>query len=124
MANLGGRIAGFMGHEVLALFGYPKAHEDDAERAVHAALDLAAKGTAALVRATTGANRNCYRAGYQRTKARSENPRLLLLICETSLRQTRSLSPRALGGCLVAHLFALILARMNLREFPRKSPLA
>src|SRR3984957_636665 len=43
MANMGGSIAGLMGHEVLALFGYPKAHEDDAERAVHAALDIAAK---------------------------------------------------------------------------------
>jgi DNA-binding response OmpR family regulator/class 3 adenylate cyclase/predicted ATPase len=43
IANMGGSIAGFAGHEVLALFGYPKAHEDDAERAVHAALDIAAK---------------------------------------------------------------------------------
>jgi DNA-binding response OmpR family regulator/class 3 adenylate cyclase/predicted ATPase len=43
IANMGGSIAGFTGHEVLALFGYPKAHEDDAERAVHAALDIAAK---------------------------------------------------------------------------------
>ena len=38
----GGRIASSTGHEVLALFGYPEAHEDDAERAVHAALDLTA----------------------------------------------------------------------------------
>jgi DNA-binding response OmpR family regulator/predicted ATPase/class 3 adenylate cyclase len=43
IANMGGSITGFMGHELLALFGYPKAHEDDAERAVHAALDIAAK---------------------------------------------------------------------------------
>jgi class 3 adenylate cyclase/DNA-binding response OmpR family regulator/predicted ATPase len=43
IANMGGSIAGFTGHEVLALFGYPKAHEDDAERAVQAGLDLAAK---------------------------------------------------------------------------------
>jgi DNA-binding response OmpR family regulator/class 3 adenylate cyclase len=43
IANMGGSIAGFTGHEVLALFGYPQAHEDDAERAVHAALDIAAK---------------------------------------------------------------------------------
>ena len=38
IANMGGSIAGFTGNEVLALFGYPKAHEDDAERAVHAGL--------------------------------------------------------------------------------------
>jgi DNA-binding response OmpR family regulator/class 3 adenylate cyclase/predicted ATPase len=38
----GGRIAGSTGHEILALFGYPEAHEDDAERAVYAGLDLTA----------------------------------------------------------------------------------
>jgi DNA-binding response OmpR family regulator/class 3 adenylate cyclase/predicted ATPase len=43
IANLGGTIVGSTGHEVLALFGYPMAHEDDAERAVHAGLDLVAK---------------------------------------------------------------------------------
>jgi DNA-binding response OmpR family regulator/class 3 adenylate cyclase/predicted ATPase len=43
ISNMGGSIARFTGHEVLALFGYPKAHEDDAERAVHAGLDLVAK---------------------------------------------------------------------------------
>jgi predicted ATPase/DNA-binding response OmpR family regulator/class 3 adenylate cyclase len=43
ITNMDGSIAGFNGHEVLALFGHPKAHEDDAERAVHAALDIAAK---------------------------------------------------------------------------------
>ena len=43
IANMGGSIASFTGHEVLALFGYPKAYEDDAERAVHAGFDLMAK---------------------------------------------------------------------------------
>jgi DNA-binding response OmpR family regulator/class 3 adenylate cyclase/predicted ATPase len=43
IANMGGNIASFTGHEVLALFGYPKAYEDDAERAVYAGLDLVAK---------------------------------------------------------------------------------
>ena len=43
ITNMGGSIVAFTGHEVLALFGYPKAYEDDAERAVHAGLDLAAK---------------------------------------------------------------------------------
>lgn len=42
ITNMGGSVAGFTGQEVLALFGYPKAYEDDAERAVHAGLDLAA----------------------------------------------------------------------------------
>ena len=31
-----------MGDGILALFGYPRAHEDDAERAVRAGLDIAA----------------------------------------------------------------------------------
>lgn len=43
IANMGGSVVGFAGHEVLALFGYPTAHEDDAERAVHAGLDLVVK---------------------------------------------------------------------------------
>ena len=43
ITNMGGSVAAFTGQEVLALFGYPKAYEDDAERAVHAGLDLAAK---------------------------------------------------------------------------------
>jgi len=35
-----GHVAKYMGDGVLAYFGYPKAHEDDAERAVRAALGL------------------------------------------------------------------------------------
>jgi len=36
-----GFVAKFMGDGVLVYFGYPQAHEDDAERAVRAALDIA-----------------------------------------------------------------------------------
>jgi len=36
-----GHVAKFMGDGVLAYFGYPRAHEDDAERAIRAGLDLA-----------------------------------------------------------------------------------
>jgi class 3 adenylate cyclase/predicted ATPase len=39
----GGYIARFMGDGLLAYFGYPRAHEDDAERAARAGLDLVAK---------------------------------------------------------------------------------
>src|SRR5262249_428127 len=35
-----GHIAKFMGDGVLAYFGYPQAHEDDAERAIRASLEL------------------------------------------------------------------------------------
>jgi predicted ATPase/class 3 adenylate cyclase len=37
-----GFVADFRGDGVLAYFGYPRAHEDDAERTVRAALDIAA----------------------------------------------------------------------------------
>src|SRR5258707_3595899 len=38
-----GFLAKYMGDGVLAYFGYPQAHEDDAERAVRAGLDLIAR---------------------------------------------------------------------------------
>ncbi len=40
IGGLEGHIARFMGDGALACFGYPKAHEDDAERAVRAGLEL------------------------------------------------------------------------------------
>src|SRR5262249_49238552 len=42
VGHLGGFIAKFMGDGVLVYFGYPHAHEDDAERAVRAGLELVA----------------------------------------------------------------------------------
>ena len=41
LESYGGYIARYMGDGVLAYFGYPRAHEDDAERAILAGLDLA-----------------------------------------------------------------------------------
>src|SRR5262249_32776757 len=40
--RFGGFVAKYMGDGVLVYFGYPQAHEDDAERAVQAGLDLVA----------------------------------------------------------------------------------
>ena len=40
--RLGGFVAKYMGDGVLVYFGYPQAHEDDAERAVRAGLELVA----------------------------------------------------------------------------------
>jgi class 3 adenylate cyclase/predicted ATPase len=40
--RFGGFVAKYMGDGVLIYFGYPKAHEDDAERAVRAGLELVA----------------------------------------------------------------------------------
>ena len=51
VARLGGYVAKYMGDGVLAYFGYPEAHEDDAERAVQAGLAL----VSAVERLTTPA---------------------------------------------------------------------
>ena len=40
--RFGGFVAKYMGDGVLIYFGYPEAHEDDAERAVRAGLELVA----------------------------------------------------------------------------------
>ena len=44
--RFGGFVAKYMGDGVLIYFGYPQAHEDDAERAVRAGLELVAAVTA------------------------------------------------------------------------------
>ena len=44
--RFGGFVAKYMGDGVLIYFGYPQAHEDDADRAVRAGLDLVAAVTA------------------------------------------------------------------------------
>jgi class 3 adenylate cyclase/predicted ATPase len=43
ITRMGGHVARFMGDGLLVYFGYPQAHEDDAERAVRVGLDLVAK---------------------------------------------------------------------------------
>ena len=48
--RFGGFVAKYMGDGVLVYFGYPQAHEDDAERAVRAGLELiAAVGGAQVI---------------------------------------------------------------------------
>jgi class 3 adenylate cyclase/predicted ATPase len=49
--RFGGFVAKYMGDGVLVYFGYPQAHEDDAERAVRAGLGLTAAVTALQSRA-------------------------------------------------------------------------
>ena len=46
VVRFGGFVAKYMGDGVLVYFGYPQAHEDDAERAVRAGLGLIAAVTA------------------------------------------------------------------------------
>jgi class 3 adenylate cyclase len=52
VARYDGFVAKFMGDGVLAYFGYPRAHEDDAERAVRAGLEIAAAVTRLETRGT------------------------------------------------------------------------
>ena len=65
--RFGGFVAKYMGDGVLVYFGYPQAHEDDAERAVRAGLELVA-AVSALKAASSAANpcRHCDRAGRRR----------------------------------------------------------
>jgi len=49
ITRMGGHVARFMGDGLLAYFGYPQAHEDDAERAVRAGLELVVKVTQLLL---------------------------------------------------------------------------
>jgi class 3 adenylate cyclase/predicted ATPase len=48
ITHWGGAVINTVGDEIVALFGYPNSLEDDAERAVHASLDLVAKVGALL----------------------------------------------------------------------------
>jgi class 3 adenylate cyclase/tetratricopeptide (TPR) repeat protein len=49
----GGTVAQYVGDAILAYFGYPRAHEDDAERAIRAALAVAAAERAASPEGTS-----------------------------------------------------------------------
>jgi class 3 adenylate cyclase len=52
VARYDGFVAKFMGDGVLVYFGYPRAHEDDAERAVRAVLEIEAAVTGLETRVT------------------------------------------------------------------------
>ena len=65
--RFGGFVAKYMGDGVLVYFGYPQAHEDDAERAVRAGLELVAGGQRAEGAASSAnPRRHRYRAGGRR----------------------------------------------------------
>ena len=65
--RFGGFVAKYMGDGVLVYFGYPQAHEDDAERAVRAGLELIAAVAALKSQCSTANPRwHCHRTGRRR----------------------------------------------------------
>ena len=69
--RFGGFVAKYMGDGVLVYFGYPQAHEDDAERAVRAGLELVAAVAALQVTCfATDPRRHCDGVGRSRRSDR------------------------------------------------------
>jgi hypothetical protein len=69
--RFGGYVAKYMGDGVLVYFGYPQAHEDDAERAVRAGLELIqAMGHVEVKCSTANPRRHCHRTGHSRRSDR------------------------------------------------------
>ena len=69
--RFGGFVAKYMGDGVLIYFGYPQAHEDDAERAVRAGLELvAAVSGLKTARGPPNPRRHCDWAGCRRRSGR------------------------------------------------------
>ena len=60
--RFGGFVAKYMGDGVLVYFGYPQAHEDDAERAVRAGLELIAAVADLKHQSAANARWHCHRA--------------------------------------------------------------
>lgn len=56
LVHYGGRIDRFLGDGLLAVFGIPETHEDDAERAVRAALDIQERAADLALGVTIGIN--------------------------------------------------------------------
>jgi class 3 adenylate cyclase len=97
--RFGGFVAKYLGDGVLVYFGYPQAHEDDAERAVRAALEaIAAVGAlkfSAPLQTRVGIATglvvvgDLIGSGRHRSAALSEKRQTLPRACKASLSQTR-----------------------------------
>jgi class 3 adenylate cyclase len=70
--RFGGYVAKYMGDGVLVYFGYPKAHEDDAERAVRAGLELIQAVGSLLSAPAVGLAPDHYRHGHHNDLSRDD----------------------------------------------------
>ena len=114
--RFGGFVAKYMGDGVLVYFGYPQAHEDDAERAVRAGLELiqavgGLKSSAPLqtrVGIATGlvVVGDLIGSGAAQERGLSARRRTLRRVCRASPSRTRWSSPRARDK-LLGNLFEL-----------------
>jgi hypothetical protein len=106
--RFGGFVAQYLGDGVLVYFGYPEAHEDDAERAVRAGLELIAAVSALKTRAslkTVSASRpGSLSSVTWPDRGRSRSRRLWVRHqisrrgCKVSLNRTRSLLQKVREG--------------------------
>ena len=95
VGRFGGFVAKYMGDGVLVYFGYPQAHEDDAERAVRAGLELvAAVGDSEDSRAPADACRHRNGAGGRRRSDRVGASQEQAIVGETP-----NLAARLQGHC-------------------------
>ena len=108
--RFGGFVAKYMGDGVLIYFGYPQAHEDDAERAVRAGLELVAAVTSLKTRASLQTRvgiatglvvvGDLIGSGSAQEQASSARRRTLRHACKVLRRRTASSSPKARVGYL------------------------
>ena len=75
VARYDGFVAKFMGDGILAYFGFPRAHEDDAERAVRAGLEIAAASSTSLETRGTKATRGPHRHRHRPRRGRRSRRR-------------------------------------------------
>ncbi len=106
--HFGGFVARYVGDGALVYFGYPQAHEDDAERAVRAGLELttavAGLKTRAPQQVRVGIATGVVVVGHLITSGESEERgmvarrRILRRACKVSPNRTWSSSPKAREG--------------------------
>ena len=95
IARYDGFIAQFMGDGVLAYFGFPRAHEEDAERAVRAGLDI----TAVVAKLGTRGNENSKGPNWRRDRHCGGRRRYRKRLCAGPGRRRRhAQSGRAIAG--------------------------